>query len=101
MHFLIGLCVVIALVAFAFGVNAARKIVIGIFGVAALAVVSGELRDDYEKAIRFSHEFGLNDLSNYVLYNFHDTPQDLFERMYPNVRLNEELSIRIYSFPMR
>jgi len=59
------------------------------------------LKGPYEKAIRFSHEFGLNDLSNYMLYNFHDTPADLFERMFLNVTLNEELGIRIYSFPMR
>ncbi len=59
------------------------------------------LKDPYEKAVRYAHQFGLNDLSNYMLYNFHDTPLDLFERMYLNVRLNEELGIRIYSFPMR
>ena len=59
------------------------------------------LKGPYETSIRYSHEFGLNDLSNYMLYNFHDTPTDLFERMYLNVRLNEELGIRIYSFPMR
>jgi hypothetical protein len=59
------------------------------------------LKTPYETAVRYAHEFGLNDLSNYMLYNFHDTPADLFERMYLNVRLNEELSIRIYSFPMR
>lgn len=59
------------------------------------------LRTPYEQAIRYAHEFGLNDLSNYMLYNFHDSPQDLFERMFLNVRLNEELGIRIYSFPMR
>jgi len=59
------------------------------------------LKGPYEKAVRFAHEFGLNDLSNYMLYNFHDTPLDLFERMLLNVRLNEELGIRIYSFPMR
>jgi hypothetical protein len=59
------------------------------------------LRGPYETSIRFAHEFGLNDLSNYMLYNFHDSPADLFERMYLNVRLNEELGIRIYSFPMR
>jgi hypothetical protein len=59
------------------------------------------LKAPYETAIRYAHEFGLNDLSNYMLYNFHDSPADLFERMYLNVRLNEELSIRIYSFPMR
>jgi hypothetical protein len=59
------------------------------------------LKQPYEQAVRYAHEFGLNDLSNYMLYNFHDSPSDLFERMYLNVRLNEELGIRIYSFPMR
>jgi hypothetical protein len=55
----------------------------------------------YEKAIRFAHEFGLDELSNYMLYNFHDGPADLFERMRLNVALNEELGVRIWSFPMR
>ncbi len=59
------------------------------------------LKQPYEQAIRYAHEVGLNDLSNYMLYNFHDSPGDLFERMHLNVRLNEELGIRIYSFPMR
>jgi hypothetical protein len=59
------------------------------------------LRGPYEQAVRYAHEFGLNDLSNYMLYNFHDTPADLFGRMFLNVQLNEELGIRIYSFPMR
>jgi hypothetical protein len=59
------------------------------------------LKGPYETAVRYAHEFGLNDLSNYMLYNFHDTPLDLYERMHLNVRLNEELGIRIYSFPMR
>lgn len=59
------------------------------------------LRDPYEKAVRFAHEFGLTELSNYMLYNFHDTPADLFERMRLNVTLNEELGVRIWSFPMR
>lgn len=36
-----------------------------------------------------------------MLYNFHDSPDDLFERMRLNVTLNEELGIRIWSFPMR
>jgi hypothetical protein len=59
------------------------------------------LKGPYEHSIRYAHEFGMNDLSNYMLYNFHDSPADLFERMLLNVQLNEELSIRIYSFPMR
>jgi hypothetical protein len=59
------------------------------------------LREPYEKAIRYAHQFGLRELSNYMLYNFHDSPEDLFERMRLNVTLNEELGIRIWSFPMR
>lgn len=59
------------------------------------------VRKPYETAIRYAHEFGLNELSNYMLYNFHDSPQDLYERMQLNLNLNEELGIRIFSFPMR
>jgi hypothetical protein len=59
------------------------------------------LRKPYETAIRYSHDAGLRHLSNYMLYNFHDTPGDLYERMRLNIELNEELDIRIFSFPMR
>ena len=59
------------------------------------------LKGPYEKAVRYAHEFGLLGMSNYMLYNFHDTPADLFERMRLNVTLNEELGLRIWSFPMR
>jgi hypothetical protein len=59
------------------------------------------LKEPYEKAVRYAHEFGLKELSNYMLYNFHDSPRDLFERMRLNVTLNEELGVRIWSFPMR
>lgn len=59
------------------------------------------VRKPYEQAVRYAAEFGLTELSNYMLYNFHDGPRDLFERMRLNVSLNEELGIRIWSFPMR
>lgn len=59
------------------------------------------VRKPYEQAVRYAHEYGLTELSNYMLYNFHDGPADLFERMHLNVRLNEELGVRIWSFPMR
>lgn len=59
------------------------------------------LRKPYETSIRYAHEFGLDSLSNYMLYNFHDSPGDLYERMQLNIALNEELGTRIFSFPMR
>ena len=59
------------------------------------------LRKVYEKSVRTAADFGLTSLSNYMLYNFMDTPQDLYERMKLNIHLNEELGTRIWSFPMR
>lgn len=59
------------------------------------------VKKPYEQAVRYAAEFGLTELSNYMLYNFHDGPADLFERMRLNVALNEELGVRIWSFPMR
>jgi hypothetical protein len=59
------------------------------------------VRKPYEQAIHFAHEVGLHELSNYMLYNFKDTPEDLYQRMRLNIDLNEDLDIRIFSFPMR
>ncbi|HWR58276.1 MAG TPA: hypothetical protein VN328_05255, partial [Thermodesulfovibrionales bacterium] len=39
--------------------------------------------------------------SNYILYNFADTPDDFYERLRINVELNEKLGTQIYSFPMK
>ena len=59
------------------------------------------LMKPYEQAVRYASASGLNFLSNYMLYNFHDKPSDLFRRLRINVTLNEELGTKIYSFPMR
>ncbi|MFA7268286.1 MAG: hypothetical protein WC073_02955 [Sterolibacterium sp.] len=59
------------------------------------------LRKAYETAINMAHDVGLDDLSNYMLYNFKDTPADLYQRMRINIDLNQKLNIRIFSFPMR
>ena len=59
------------------------------------------LRKVYDIAVRMAADNGINSLSNYMLYNFMDTPDDLYARMKLNIDLNEELGIRIWSFPMR
>jgi len=59
------------------------------------------VRKPYETSVRMACNFGLTELSNYMLYNFHDTPADLYQRMALNVNLNVELGVRIWSFPMR
>lgn len=58
-------------------------------------------RPAYEKAIRWSVQAGIKDFSNYLLYNFHDEPIDLYRRLYINVLLCDELDVNIYSFPMK
>ncbi|MBK8813214.1 MAG: hypothetical protein IPN69_21150 [Acidobacteria bacterium] len=59
------------------------------------------LKDIYENAVRLAAEYGINRLSNYLLFNFNDKPEDLYNRMKINIDLSEELDIQIYSFPMK
>lgn len=79
-----------------------------------------EDREIYEKAIRLCAKYGINELSNYVLYNSEafsgkgkkykaDTPKDLYDRMRITLDLvhdiNRDLSaeqrVAAFSFPMR
>lgn len=60
-----------------------------------------QLRDIYEKSIRTAVNAGINNLSNYLLYNFEDKPEELYYRLEMNVNLCEELDASIYSFPMK
>ena len=59
------------------------------------------VRKPYEESVHMAADNEITSLSNYMLYNFMDTPADLYERMLVNIRLNEERGIRIWSFPMR
>ena len=59
------------------------------------------MRRVYERAVEMAADHGLKSLSNYMLYNFMDSPRDLYERMKINIELNERLGIQIWSFPMR
>ena len=60
-----------------------------------------EQKEVYVEAIRKAASCGIKDLSNYLLYNFTDEPEELYYRMRINVDLCEELGITIYSFPMK
>jgi hypothetical protein len=57
--------------------------------------------DQYVKALRMSADAGIKEFSNYLLYNFDDKPEDLYQRLRINVELCEELGVNIYSFPMK
>ena len=59
------------------------------------------MRRVYERSVEMAADHGLRSLSNYMLYNFMDTPSDLYQRMSFNIELNARLGVRIWSFPMR
>jgi hypothetical protein len=65
----------------------------------------------YVEAVRLAHKYSQKDMSNYILYNHHDTPEEFYERLRINIDLNDEfekearrgvgVKTTIYSFPMR
>lgn len=59
------------------------------------------MKDKYESAIRMAAKNGITHLSNYLLYNFNDKPEELYYRMKLNVDLCDELDVKIFSFPMK
>ncbi|MCL4474717.1 MAG: cobalamin-binding domain-containing protein [Nitrospirae bacterium] len=59
------------------------------------------LKDSYIQKINWAAKLGFKKLSNYILYNYVDTPEDFYERLRINVDLNEKLGTQIYSFPMK
>lgn len=60
-----------------------------------------ELRKIYESSVKTAVKNGITNLSNYLLYNFEDKPEELYYRLKMNVDLCEELGANIYSFPMK
>lgn len=66
-----------------------------------IAFDSMDYKDIYVNAVRLAAKYDIRNLSNYLLYNEKDKPEDLYERIKINVLLAEELNINIYSFPMK
>lgn len=60
-----------------------------------------KLKDKYCEAVRTAHRHGIKEISNYMLFNYKDRPEDLYERLRINIDLNKELGIQIFSFPMK
>ena len=60
----------------------------------------------YINAQRLAAKYNFKVLSNYILFNFEDTPYELYYRLRINIELNEDfesqgLKTRIWSFPMK
>ena len=60
-----------------------------------------KLKEKYCSAVRTAHRHGIREISNYILFNYKDKPEDLYERLRINIELNKELGIQIFSFPMK
>lgn len=59
------------------------------------------MKDKYINAVRLAAKYGIKELSNYILYNFNDKPEDLYNRLEININLCREYNIDIFSFPMK
>lgn len=60
----------------------------------------------YKEKALLAAECGIDHLSNYILFNYNDTPEDFYNRLEINVQLNEDFAnngykTRIWSFPMK
>lgn len=60
-----------------------------------------KLKDKYCNAVRIAHNHGIKEISNYILFNYKDKPEELYERLRVNIELNRELGVQIFSFPMK
>lgn len=58
-------------------------------------------RKHYVRAVKWAEINGIAQMSNYLLYNFHDKPVDLYNRLLLNIDLCTALPVNIYSFPMK
>ncbi len=66
-----------------------------------LAFDSYSLHETYTKKIMLAIDCGFKEISSYVLYNYNDTPSDLYNRLLIGCQINERYKSRIYSFPMK
>ena len=67
----------------------------------AFDFVTAAMEKAYRHAIQLLTEQGFREFTNYMLFNFNDSPKDLYRRLFVNAELNDRLGIRITGFPMR
>ncbi|KFZ26200.1 MAG: hypothetical protein KQ78_01551 [Candidatus Izimaplasma bacterium HR2] len=58
--------------------------------------------DIFIKAVEICYDAGVKSFSNYLLFNYEDSPNDLYSRMRVNIDLSKKLGIsKQFSFPMK
>lgn len=60
-----------------------------------------KLEEQYTYSVRLAVKYGFKEFSNYILFNFIDTPEEFYKRLEINDNLSKELGVHIYSFPMK
>lgn len=60
-----------------------------------------KFRKLYIDKILLANKYGIRHLSNFVLFNYNDSPRTFYERLRINVELNRRHNLDIYSFPMK
>ena len=67
-----------------------------------LAYDNMKITERYQQAFRTAYKHGVRHFSNYMLYNYDDKPEELWERLNNNVQLCKELpEAKLFSFPMK
>ena len=67
-----------------------------------LAYDNFEMTEPYIQAFRIAYNHGVRHFSNYMLYNYDDSPDDFWQRAYTNILLyNEFKDVSAFSFPMK
>lgn len=66
-----------------------------------IAFDSIKYKDLYCEKVKLAAKYGIKNLSNYILYNHKDTPEDFWQRLKINIDLNKDYGLKIYSFPMK
>jgi hypothetical protein len=59
------------------------------------------LEPQYRKAVSHLADAGFRRFTNYLMFNFNDTPKSLYRRMKLNLELSRKLGVEITGFPMR
>jgi hypothetical protein len=67
----------------------------------AFDFITAAMEKAYRRAIELLAGQGFDEFTNYMLFNFNDSPKDLYHRLFVNAELNRKLGIRITGFPMR
>ena len=66
-----------------------------------LAFDTMSMERHYRKAIELMARAGFREFTNYMLYNFTDSPADFYHRLHINLELSHSHEIIITGFPMR